>query len=140
MKLKQSQLVGPLERGLALGRSGAGGRPCGGRIATPSTQQHSQMLSDLGECSTKGAPSMLRTLVRSLSLVAILAGTAAAADDAPAASTSKVETTKATKKKAAKKAPKKVKAKKAARKSKSPKHKAKKAKKSAAKAAAAGSQ
>jgi hypothetical protein len=44
----------------------------------------------------QAAPSMLRTVVGSLSLVATLAGTAAAADDAPAASTSKVETTKAT--------------------------------------------
>ncbi len=48
---------------------------------------------------------MLRTLVRSLSLVAILAGTAAAAGDPlPAESTSKVETQKPAKKKALRKA------------------------------------
>ncbi len=73
---------------------------------------------------------MLRTFVRSLSLVAILAGTAAAAGDPmPAESTGKVETTKATKKKAARKAHKK-----AARKAHK---KAKKAAKAKAKAAAA---
>src|SRR6185369_1658983 len=65
--------------------------------------------------------SMLRTLVRSLSLVAILAGTAAAAGDplppestgkvetqAPPESTGKVETQKPAKKKALRKAKKKA--------------------------------
>ena len=73
---------------------------------------------------------MVRTLVRSLSLVAILAGTAAAAGDPlPAESPGKVETTKKTvKKKAQHKAKKK-----AARKSQ--KKKQKKAAKKAARAA-----
>lgn len=69
---------------------------------------------------------MLRTLVRSFALVAILAGPALAAGDPPADTTSKVET-----KKAKKKSPRKAK-KKAARKS----HK-KKAKKAARTAKAA---
>jgi len=61
---------------------------------------------------------MLRTLVRSLSLVAILAGTAAAAGDPlPPESTSKVETQKPAKKKALRKAKKKA-ARKAHKKSK----------------------
>jgi hypothetical protein len=52
---------------------------------------------------------MLRTLVRSLSLVAILAGTAAAAGDPlPPESTGKVETQKPAKKKALRKAKKKA--------------------------------
>lgn len=71
----------------------------------------------------QGEP-MLRTFVRSLSLVAILAGTAAAA---PAATTGKTHSTKVAKKKT------KAKAKKAARKS----HKRTKAKAKAAKPAAA---
>ncbi|HEX2690157.1 MAG TPA: hypothetical protein VHN14_26260 [Kofleriaceae bacterium] len=66
---------------------------------------------------------MLRTLVRSLALVAILAGTALAASDSPADTTGKVETKKTVKKKSPRKAKKK-----AAR--KSHKKKAKKATKS----------
>lgn len=69
---------------------------------------------------------MLRTLVRSLSLVAILAGSAAAAGDPPA--TGKAQTAKVVKKKSSHKA----KTKKAARKSH---RKAKKAKKAKAKPA-----
>jgi hypothetical protein len=66
---------------------------------------------------------MLRTLVRSLSIVAILAGTAAAAD--PPATAGKTHTAKVVKKKH------KAKAKKAARKGTKHKAKAKKAKKPA---------
>jgi hypothetical protein len=67
---------------------------------------------------------MLRTFVRSLSLVAILAGTAAAADPPATGQANKTQTAKVSKKKH------KAKAKKAARKSgKHHKAKAKKAKK-----------
>lgn len=66
---------------------------------------------------------MLRTFVRSLSLVAILAGTAAAAGDPLPAETGKVEAKKVVKKKTSKKVKKK-----AARKTRK---KAKKAKKAA---------
>jgi hypothetical protein len=71
---------------------------------------------------------MLRTFVRSLSLVAILAGTAAAAGDPLPAETGKAEASKADTKKVAKKKTSKKVRKKAARKAK----KAKKAKKPAA--------
>lgn len=66
-------------------------------------------------------PSMLRTLVRSLALVAILSGTALAAGDPAADTTGKVESQKKAKKKSVRKAKKK-----AAR-----KHHKKKAKKAA---------
>jgi hypothetical protein len=69
---------------------------------------------------------MLRTFVRSVSLVAILAGTAAAAADPPAPASGNVETRKTTKKKTSKKLKKK-----AARKS----HKKAKAKSKRAKSA-----
>src|SRR5262245_44746969 len=64
---------------------------------------------------------MLRTFVRSLSLVAILAGTAAAAADPPGAPAGKVETKKSAKKKSHKAK------KKAARKAKKKTKRAKKA-------------
>jgi hypothetical protein len=71
---------------------------------------------------------MLRTFVRALSLVAILAGTAAAAADSPKPAASKVD------KKVAKKKP--VKKKKAARKAKKKSAKAKPAKSTPSAAAA----
>ena len=72
---------------------------------------------------------MLRTLIRSVSLVAILAGTAAAAGDPLPAETGKVETHKVVAKKVTKKKTSKKVKKKAARKTTK---KAKKAKKPAA--------